>query len=282
MSKSSITVFISGSSGAGKNTIINKLINEIENSEFIVSNTTRERRESDRKVGQYKFISKEEFEQKIANGDILEYDIYNENYYGVSKKDILDNVDNNKVLLKDLTVKGVLNCQDLLKDIMPLCSVFVTEKKKVLKQRLKNRGEKAHSIKKRLAVYKQEHEMIPFYDYKVINNNLEKVVEEIKGIIDTTKNGLPVLTNISCQEINQKKIDKFVTKIENGKKLKPVVVGVHNNRVYILDGVNRYLAYLKCGKKVCLHVSGKNYKINHKEDNVNEWVKVVESYKISD
>ena len=278
MSKS-ITVFISGSSGAGKNTIINRLITDVEKSEFIVSNTTRQRRDSDRKVGQYKYITKEEFEKKIEDGDILEYDIYNDNYYGLSKKDILDNVDNDKVLLKDLTVKGVLNCKDLLKDVMPLCCVFVTEKKSVLKERLKLRGETKKSIKNRLAVYRQEQEMIPYYDYKVVNNNLDKVVNELKGIINTNKNGLPVLTNVSCQEINQRKIDKYVNKLENGKKLKPIYVGVNEDRVYILEGVNKYLAYLKAGKEACLHVYHKPYKITHKEDNVNEWVKIVESYK---
>lgn len=279
MSKNSITVFISGSSGAGKNTIINKLVNEIENSEFIVSNTTRAQRESDRKVGQYKFVTKEEFEKKIQSGDILEFDVFNDNYYGLSKRDILDNVNTDKVLLKDLTVKGVLNCKELLKNVMPLCCVFVTERKRILKQRLKSRGETKKSIKKRLAVYNKEQEMIPYYDYKVVNSDLEKSVTEIKAIINSTKNQLPVLTNLSCQEINQKLIDKYVNKLENGKALKPIYVGVHNDRVYILDGVNRYLAYLKCNKQVCLHVVGKPYKINHKEDNITEWLKVVNNYK---
>ena len=201
MSKNSITVFISGSSGAGKNTIINKLVNEIENSEFIVSNTTRAQRESDRKVGQYKFVTKEEFEKKIQSGDILEFDVFNDNYYGLSKRDILDNVNTDKVLLKDLTVKGVLNCKELLKNVMPLCCVFVTERKRILKQRLKSRGETKKSIKKRLAVYNKEQEMIPYYDYKVVNSDLEKSVTEIKAIINSTKNQLPVLTNLSCQEL---------------------------------------------------------------------------------
>ncbi len=278
MSKTSITVFISGSSGAGKNTIINRLLNELENSEFIVSNTTRAQRESDRKVGQYKFITKQEFEEKIKNGDILEYDIYNGNYYGLSKKDITENTDNNKILLKDITVKGVINCKELLKDVIPLCSVFVTERKRVLKQRLIERGENKKNIKKRLSVYKAEQEIAPFYDFKVTNNQLEKAIEEVKAIINTRKNNLPILTNISCQEINQKKIDKYVNKLEKGKKLKPVVVGAYNNRVYILEGINRYLAYVKCNKDFCMHFSAKNYKINPKEDNNTEWLKIVSNY----
>ncbi len=278
MSKNSLTVFISGSSGVGKNTIINRLLSDLNNGEFIVSNTTRAQRESDKKVGQYKFISKSEFEEKINNGDILEYDIYNDNYYGVSKKDILDNVNNDKILLKDLTVKGVINCKELLKDVMPLCCVFVTEKKKVLKQRLINRGESRKNIKKRLAFYKSEHEMIPFYDFVVVNNDFEKTIKEFKAVINTKKNNLPILTNITCQDINIKKIDKYVNQLEKGKKLKPIIAGAFNDRVYILDGINRYLAYLKCGLSCCIHMSNKNYKINYKDENINEWLKVIENY----
>ncbi len=275
----SIVVFISGSSGAGKNTIINNIVEKNSDCKFLVSNTTRERRDSDRKVGQYKFVTKEEFEAKIANGQILEYDIYNGNYYGVDKESITEEKNTGVVLLKDLTVKGVLNCIDLLKNTMPMYSVFVTEKKCVLKKRLKKRGEKKDSIRRRLKVYKDEQRMMPFYNYAVHNTHLDLALRHVNAVINTSKNKLPILSGVSCQEISEKKIDKALSRIENGKKLDHVYVTSHNDRIYIVKNINTYLAYTKLGMPICLHFTNDNIKVYDSESNNEEWLKILKSYK---
>ena len=274
----SIVIFISGSSGAGKNTIINNIVEKNSNCKFLVSNTTRERRDSDRKVGQYKFITKEEFEEKIANGQMLEYDVYNGCYYGVDKESITSEKNSGIVLLKDLTVKGVLNCIDLLKNTMPMYSVFVTEKKCILKKRLKKRGEKKDSIKRRLKVYNDEQCMIPFYDYAIQNTHLDKTLLHVNAIINTSKNCLPILSGVSCQEISEKKIDKVVNRIESGKKIKDVYVTSHNDRIFIVGNINTYLGCLKLGQKVCLHFTNDCVKVVDTEANNEEWLKIVKSY----
>lgn len=275
----SIVIFISGSSGAGKNTVINNIVEKSSDYKFLVSNTSRERRESDRKVGQYKFVTKEEFEAKIEKGEILEYDIFNGNYYGVDKESIISEKDKGIVLLKDLTVKGVLNCMDLLKNVMPMYSVFITEKKSVLKKRLKKRGEKPNSIKRRLKVYKDEHRMIPFYNYLIQNTHLDLTLRHMDAIINTSKNKLPVLLGMSCQDISEKKIDKAISRIENGKKIKDVYVTSHNNRIYIVGNINTYLACAKLGQSVCLHFTNDNVKIIDTESNNEEWLKIYNSYR---
>lgn len=275
----SIVVFISGSSGAGKNTIINRLVETKDDYKFLVSNTTRPRRDSDRKVGQYKFVTKEEFEDKIEKGLMLEYDVFNGNYYGVDKESIVGEKDNGIVLLKDLTVKGVLNCIDLLKDTMPMYSVFVTEKKKVLKKRLKLRGENKKNIKSRLKVYNDEHRMIPFYNYLVQNSDLDISHRHLESVINTCRHNLPILCGESCQEISEKKIEKVVNAIEKGRKVDDVLVASHNNRIYIVKNVNTYLATQKLGISVCLKFVNKDVRIDDSKSNEEEWIKIAESYK---
>lgn len=274
----SIVVFISGSSGAGKNTIINRLVDKNSDYKFLVSNTTREKRDSDRKVGQYKFVSKEEFEDKINKGLMLEYDVYNGNYYGVDKESILSERGNGIVLLKDLTVKGVLNCIDLLKDTMPMYSVFVTEKKSVLKKRLRLRGENRKNIKKRLKVYSDEHRMIPFYNFLVQNSDLDISHRHLDSIINTCRNNLPILCGVSCQEISEKQIEKVVNRIERGRKIKDVVVTSKNNRIYIVENINTYLAMQKLGLNACLRFTNADVKLDESESNEEEWLRIAASY----
>ena len=83
-----LIAFVSGSSGSGKNTIINRLIEENDNYGFITSYTTRDKRPTDVEGKNYYFISKEEFENKVKDGDMLEFDFFSNNYYGIGKQAI--------------------------------------------------------------------------------------------------------------------------------------------------------------------------------------------------
>ncbi len=273
----STLIFISGSSGVGKNTIINSVINRHpELCQFLVSNTTRAKRESDRKDGQYKFVTKEQFLAKIDNGEMLEYDVYNDNYYGIDSEEVLSNANTGKVLLKDLTVRGMLKSRLVLGDKLPQIGVFVTEKKKVLRERLINRGEK--DIKSRLKVYGAEQKMSRHYDYIVRNCSLEKSVNEVEAIINTEHNNLPLLTAVSTQCINDKRIDKVSAKLQKGAKVSPIKVVAKDNRIYIVEGTNTYLASLRTGKRVIKQFVD-NVVTLPSENEQQEWVRIVQSYK---
>lgn len=89
-------VILSGVAGAGKDTVRKELMKQIENATSIPSYTTREPRADDIAGVTYHFISKEEFEQKIEEGEFYEYDIHHNNYYGTSKK-ILDEKARNRL-----------------------------------------------------------------------------------------------------------------------------------------------------------------------------------------
>lgn len=274
-----ILVFVSGSSGAGKNSVINGVIDKNPRKcKFLVSNTTREKRASDKKKGQYHFISKEQFEEKIAAGEILEYDVYNGNYYGLGIDEVETSVMTGRVCFKDLTVKGVLNSKEILSDKHKQVNVFVTERKKVLRERLIYRGEKKENIKNRLKLYSVEQKMSRHYDYIIYNTILKDSIEQLESVVNTEYDNLPILTNVSTQRINAKRIDKVALKLRAGKVLKPIKVMEHDGRIYITEGVNTYLAGLQAGILVTKQFENKHEKLN-KDINQDEWMKIVESYR---
>ena len=274
-----ILVFVSGSSGAGKNSVINGVIDKNPRKcKFLVSNTTREKRASDKKKGQYHFISKEQFEEKIAAGEILEYDVYNGNYYGLGIDEVETSVMTGRVCFKDLTVKGVLNSKEILSDKHKQVNVFVTERKKVLRERLIYRGEKKENIKNRLKLYSVEQKMSRHYDYIIYNTILKDSIDQLESVVNTEYDNLPILTNVSTLRINAKRIDKVALKLRAGKVLKPIKVMEHDGRIYITEGVNTYLAGLQAGILVTKQFENKHEKLN-KDINQDEWMKIVESYR---
>ena len=86
-------IIVSGPSGIGKDTIVSEYLKR-NDAYKSVSCTSREIREGDIPDKTYHFITKEEFEDKIKNGEFLEYTIYNHNYYGTLKEFVLDKIDN--------------------------------------------------------------------------------------------------------------------------------------------------------------------------------------------
>ena len=274
----SILVFLSGTSGSGKNTIINGVIENNKNCKFLVSNTTREKRPSDKRVGQYHFISKKQFEDKIAAGEILEYDSYNGNYYGLGVDEVLKYIGTGKILLKDLTIKGVLNSKEVLRGKIKQVNVFVTQKKKTLKARLIARGENKENIKNRLKLYNAEQKMSKFCDYIIVNELIPQSVAIAESIINTEYNNLPIFTNVSTERVSAKRIDKVAAKLRKGKVLKPIKVAAINKRIYILEGLNTYLASLQEGVNIPKLFVNKPEKISADANN-DEWIKIVENYR---
>ena len=273
MKKEGLVLFVSGSSGVGKNTLIHGLLAK-EGYKFISSYTTRAPRESDA-PNQYQYISVAEFEAKIKSNEILEYDIFNENYYGTSRKMFIDGLNEANVVLKDITVLGHKNIVEKMGDEVNLLSVFLTEDKKVLKQRLIDRGEKPEKITARLSLYKKEQAQIAEYDYLIKNTVYLKSLEKMEKLCEIGLGNARLLPYKEYNKLSAKKIDKYAAKLDQGKTLKSIKVALYNNEIYIVDGVHRYLASLKTGKNVVkefVEVTPKNTNTN-----LEEWDKIVKS-----
>ena len=178
-------VLLSGVSGAGKDTIKKQLIERMENVESLPSYTDRLPRNNDIPGVTYNFVNTEEFERMIKDGELYEYSVHHEHYYGTSKKLLNDKINNGKIIVKDIEVNGVENLLKLLKDDVKIVTIFLRVPKEQLRKRLENRIDKPSlkEIQLRLNRFDYEESKIGLYDYVIKNNDLEKTVQIIMKII---------------------------------------------------------------------------------------------------
>lgn len=178
-------VLLSGVSGAGKDTIKKELIKRMDNVTSMPSYTDRNPRPGEENGKIYHFITTEEFEKKIKNGEFYEYSVHHEHYYGTSKKVLNDTISSGKIIVKDIEVNGTENLLKLLKNQLDIITIFLRVPKEELRRRLEHRVEKASikDIELRLNRFDYEESKIGIYDYVLKNDNLEKTVQIIMTII---------------------------------------------------------------------------------------------------
>lgn len=177
-------VVLSGVAGAGKDTIKKEIMKRMENVKTIPSFTTRDPRPGDIVGETYIFITKEEFEEKIRNGEMYEYDIHHNNYYGTSKK-LLNEKAKDYIVIKDIDVNGTQSLKETLKDIK-IVTIFLRVPKEELRDRLEHREDKLSEgeIILRLNRFDYEESKIGIYDYVLKNQDLEKSLNIIQTIIE--------------------------------------------------------------------------------------------------
>ncbi len=182
-------VILSGVSGAGKDTIKKELINRMENVISLPSFSSRKPRNDEEEGVQYHFITKEQFKEKIKNGEFYEYDIHHENYYGTSRKLMNEKIKSGKIIVKDIEVNGTENLMKILKNETKLVTIFLKVDKEELKRRLVNRGDNLSEAEMQLRLDRLEYEesKIGLYDYVIKNDDLEKTIQIVKTIIENER-----------------------------------------------------------------------------------------------
>ena len=186
MKKGAILI-LSGPSGCGKSTLLKEVYKDIDDYYFSISTTTRAPRVGETNGADYFFVTKEEFEVDIENGDFLEYAKVHDNYYGTSLKPINSALNEGKLVIFDIDVQGHEIVRSKLDDIVT--SVFITTPSlNILEQRLNTRNtDSAEIIEKRIKNAKGEVEFFQDYDYLIINNNLETAAKELVCIANIAR-----------------------------------------------------------------------------------------------
>lgn len=178
-------IIFSAPSGSGKSTIVGRLLADYPNLEFSISATSRAPRGNETDGREYYFFTREEFEDKIRNGEFVEYEeVYEGSYYGTLKSEVERIWAKGHAIIFDIDVKGGVNLKSLYGDTA--MSVFIMPPDmETLKKRLESRGtDSAESIEKRLARAKEEMEYRAKFDHVVVNDDLETAVKDTRRLID--------------------------------------------------------------------------------------------------
>lgn len=183
MTKRGMLIVLSGPSGVGKGTVRKALFDAGDTDfQYSISMTTRKPRDGERDGVDYFFVSKEQFEANIRDGEMLEYAKYVDNYYGTPLKYVNETLDSGKDVFLEIEVNGAMqvraNCLDAV-------FVFLTPPDLMeLKHRLINRGtEEIEVINARIKQAVSEIKMMRNYDYAVVNDEVENAVNGIRTII---------------------------------------------------------------------------------------------------
>lgn len=182
-----VLVVLSGFSGAGKGTLVKELLKQYNNYSLSVSMTTRKPREGEVEGREYFFVSKNEFEQKIDQGEFLEYASYCGNYYGTPVAYVHQEIEKGKDVLLEIEIQGALKVKHKFPETV---LVFVMPPSaKELKKRLLGRGtESIEIIERRLKRASEEAIGIEEYDYLLVNDNLQECVKELHQTLQIAKN----------------------------------------------------------------------------------------------
>ena len=174
-------VVIEGPSGAGKDTIIKTLMHRYpERFAKLVSVATRAMRPNESEGNPYHFVSNEEFDRMVKNGDIFEHTMRHGEKRGMSERYILEIFDENKIPLKDCNLIGVRALKSRFENVT---TIFITADKGEIEKRLIARGDAPEDIKRRMQDYDECMKEAPEFEHVIINDDLEKTIDKIIEII---------------------------------------------------------------------------------------------------
>ncbi len=182
-------IVIAAPSGAGKTSIVKAVLEKNSDLTFSVSATTRMKRDNETEGKDYFFLSREEFFEKISQGEFVEYEkLFDDNYYGTLKPFVEEKLTENENVIFDVDVKGALSLKNIYEDKTIL--IFVKPPgKSALKQRLIHRAtEDLKQIQKRIERFDTEMDEISEFNYVVENDNLKDAIKKVNQIIKKHKN----------------------------------------------------------------------------------------------
>ena len=201
MNDKGVLIILSGPSGSGKDTVLNKLVKVRDDVKVSISMTTRKQRDGEIDGFHYYFVSREYFEKKISENRMLEYAEYAGNFYGTPKDPVDEMLSSGKSVILKIEVQGAEKIRKLYPDVI---SIFLMPPSmKALEERLRGRNsEDEETIQHRLVIAREEIKRASEYDYIVINDTVENAVKGIETVINAEKSKTSRNKNIISEVIN--------------------------------------------------------------------------------
>ncbi len=186
MKEKGICMVISAPSGAGKSTICRRLLAACPDMQFSVSFTSREPRPNEINGKDYHFISRENFQCRIERGEFVEWEENFGEFYGTSGKVLQDLLQSGKDLLLDIEPRGAKQIKNQLQEVV-LVFVLPPSLDELLRRLQKRGHETPEAIRKRFDRAESELGEVLWYDYTVINDDLEEAVKQLTAIYRAEK-----------------------------------------------------------------------------------------------
>ena len=174
---------ITGPSGVGKGTLIERLLERIPELELSISATTREPRTGEVDGRDYHFLSPEEFRRRLEAGDFLEHASYSGNYYGTLRQEVQRRVEACHSVVLEIEVQGARQVRDALGADAVLIFIAPPDEG-VLRERLEGRGtDSPEAIEQRLRTAEVELAARSEFPLEVVNDDLQNAASELEGLV---------------------------------------------------------------------------------------------------
>ena len=182
-----LLIVVSGPSGAGKDTIVSRVVEQMKDTKISISMTSRDPRGKEVDGVDYYFVTKEEFEERINNDEFLEYAIVHSNkYYGTPKAKLEEDLNKGKNVILVIDIQGALKVKEKVEEALFI--FIMPPSMEELKDRLiKRNTETKDKILERFKTAYNEINEYTKYNYVVVNDKIDKAVDKVKSIITAEK-----------------------------------------------------------------------------------------------